>query len=119
MDSEEEDKLAQIADLLKALGHSVRMQILFLLTEYEELKVSSIQTELQIEQSALSHHLIKMKDKRILKSRRVGRELHYSINNPDLTTLLSSLCSSFGISYFDFLKKVLPGHVTDSNKGYY
>lgn len=114
MNSERENKITEVTDLFKVLGHLVRIQVLVLLTEHKELSVSAIQAKLDIEQSALSHHLIKMKDKRILRSCRRGRELRYSIANPKLAALLNTIYQAFEIPDFEFLG-TRPQEVADHN----
>lgn len=73
------EKLEQIAEVLKTISHPVRLEILELLEVNDKLCVSEIMEETQIEQSLLSHHLTKMKDKGILKSSRDGKRIYYSL----------------------------------------
>lgn len=75
------ERLDQVARLLKVISHPVRLEILEILEEEEGLSVSTIQGRLKadVEQSMLSHHLIKMKDKGILTSIKTGKHMHYHI----------------------------------------
>ena len=68
----EAQRLAKAAEILKTIAHPVRLEVLNILETYRELSVSDIQEKLSvtIEQSMLSHHLIKMKDKGILASQK-------------------------------------------------
>ena len=81
-------KLERIADILRVIAHPVRLEILELLKEYGELSVAKMQEALAREQAQISQHLIKMKDKRILASRRDGRRIYYRIAIPELLEVL-------------------------------
>jgi len=78
-------KLERVAEILKTLSHPVRLSVLQSLQKEERLSVSELIVELGIEQSLLSHHLTKMKDKGILKSEREGKNIYYSL--ADITIL--------------------------------
>lgn len=74
-------KLEQVAHVLKTISHPVRLQILEVLEEEEPLDVTTIRERISItvEQSMLSHHLIKMKDKGVLQSVKEGKSVLYSL----------------------------------------
>lgn len=69
----------QAAELLKTIAHPIRLRILLALIEQPSINVSTLQTQLKIDQSALSHHLIKMKDRGLLTNVRRGKEIYYSL----------------------------------------
>jgi ArsR family transcriptional regulator len=75
------EKVRRVAEILKTIGHPVRLQILEALEEREPLSVSEIQERIGIttEQSLLSHHLIKMKDKGILSCEKIGMNVFYRL----------------------------------------
>lgn len=75
------EKLALVAKVLKTISHPVRLEILEVLEEEEPLAVATIKERIEtvVEQSMLSHHLIKMKDKGILSSTKEGKYIFYSI----------------------------------------
>ncbi|MGB1248921.1 MAG: ArsR/SmtB family transcription factor [Chitinophagales bacterium] len=75
------EKLAMVANVLKTISHPVRLEILEVLEVEEPLSVAIIKEkiETEVEQSMLSHHLIKMKDKGILASKKQGKYIYYSI----------------------------------------
>lgn len=83
--------LIRAAELLKVLGYPIRLQILLLLTQGEQLSVSALQSKLHMEQSAISQHLIKMKNKGILKVHRKGARAYYYVHDPSIVVLLTSL----------------------------
>ncbi|MBX3043189.1 MAG: winged helix-turn-helix transcriptional regulator [Candidatus Kapabacteria bacterium] len=68
-----------MAEVLKTIAHPVRLEIIELLESSGTMGVTDLQQKLKIEQSLLSHHLTKMKDKGILCSERNGKNLYYSI----------------------------------------
>lgn len=86
-----DQKIDQVAELLRTLAHPLRMQIVLLLSQQKPCPVSSLQVQLQAEQSLLSHHLIKMKDKGILTSVRKGKEIYYSVAYPCFMKLVRLL----------------------------
>lgn len=74
-------RISQIAEIMKAIAHPVRLQVLEALELKEPLSVTEIQQsiELEVEQSLLSHHLIKLKDKGVLKCEKQGMHMYYSL----------------------------------------
>ncbi|UFH52579.1 metalloregulator ArsR/SmtB family transcription factor [Spirosoma sp. KNUC1025] len=87
-------KTNQAAELLKALAHPIRMQIVMHLTEQASINVGSLQNLLNIEQSLLSHHLIKMNDQGILHHTRKGKEIYYSIADPTVIEITKLMVGS-------------------------
>ncbi len=88
-------KLQKIADALKAIGHPVRIEILSLLEAYGRLTVLDIQEKIsaRVEQSMLSHHLIKMKDKGILQCEKEGHYVYYSLKDASIANLLDCMAN--------------------------
>ena len=76
-------KIKKVAEVLKVIGHPIRLKVLEILENEVSLSVSEIQNRLEIptEQSLLSHHLIKMKDKGILSCEKQGMNVMYSVTN--------------------------------------
>lgn len=95
----EAQRLEKAAEVLKTIAHPVRLEVLNLLELYKELTVSGIQEHLSvsIEQSMLSHHLIKMKDKGVLLSQKSGVSVVYRLAEPNITKIFScmEMCSIF------------------------
>ena len=85
--------LSKIADVVKTIGHPQRIEIIEVLRTFPSLTVQDIQDKMRtkIEQSLLSHHLIKMKDKGILVSRKEGSSVFYSLRVKDMLRLLECL----------------------------
>lgn len=66
------------AELLKALAHPRRLEIIRLLRD-EELCVSDIYEMLDLPQANISQHLTVLRDAKVLKTRRDGKQIFYSM----------------------------------------
>lgn len=84
-------KLELMADILKAISHPIRLEVLKLLQDKEVLSVSELRNQIDVEQSLLSHHLTKMKDKRILKTHREGRYIFYALAIKEITKIFDCM----------------------------
>lgn len=83
-----ETKIAQkVAQVLRSVGHPVRLQIIEVL-EKQELTVGRIEELIHCAQAVVSRHLGIMKDKGILDCRRDGTNIYYRIANPNVIELL-------------------------------
>jgi len=67
-------------EIFKALGDPTRLQIVRMLAENGEVCVCRIVEELGMNQPAISHHIAKLKQTRLLRSRKDGQWIHYSLN---------------------------------------
>ena len=85
--------MAKLADLFSAMGTEPRLRIMRLLLSAhpEGLVVGEIQTELDIPNSTLSHHLEKLKSEGLVNVRRESTFLHYTANTEALQELLQFL----------------------------
>ena len=84
----DEETLFDLAELFKIFGDSTRIKILFALLE-SELCVSDIAVLLQMTQSAISHQLRVLKANGLVKYRREGKVLIYSLSDDHITSILS------------------------------
>ncbi|MDX1646848.1 MAG: metalloregulator ArsR/SmtB family transcription factor [Longimicrobiales bacterium] len=75
------DVLDDTANILRCLGHPLRLRVLDLLEKKGECTVTEIQTALDVEQAVASQHLTTMWDKGILDRRKEGVYVHYSIGD--------------------------------------
>jgi DNA-binding transcriptional ArsR family regulator len=75
------------AEVLKAVAHPVRLQIIELL-ETQEMCVGDIVAALGGKQAITSQQLNMMKDKGVLNCRRDGVKVYYRIENKDVIKLL-------------------------------
>ena len=74
----EETELYDLAELFKVFGDSTRIRILFVLFE-SEMCVCDIAQLLNMTQSAISHQLRILKQSQLVKSRRDGKSVFYSL----------------------------------------
>ena len=69
----------EIIEVLKALAHENRIRILNLLAD-SELCVCELENILQVTQSNASRHLSKLKQVKLIKSRKKAQWIYYSLN---------------------------------------
>jgi DNA-binding transcriptional ArsR family regulator len=72
------NQYCQVADILKAIGHPVRIKILESLLDHD-MCVSHIGGSLHLRQSTVSQHLSLLKLKGIVKGQRCGAMVKYSV----------------------------------------
>ena len=73
----EETELYDLAELFKVFGDSTRIRILFVLFEAE---------------SAISHQLKILKQNKLVKSRREGKSIFYSLADDHVRTIIAQGC---------------------------
>ena len=76
-----------VAEVLKAVAHPVRLQIIESLEDGERC-VGELVAKLDVPQSVASQQLGLMKDKQVLQCRRDGTKVFYRIKNPHVVKLL-------------------------------
>jgi ArsR family transcriptional regulator, arsenate/arsenite/antimonite-responsive transcriptional repressor len=67
-------------EVFKALGDPTRLRILQTLAENGEVCVCVFMAQLEMGQSAISHHMAALKRARLVRARRQGQWIHYSLN---------------------------------------
>ncbi len=82
------DKTAMLADLFKNFGDATRIRILYALYD-NEICVNDLSELLNMTQSAISHQLRILKQNRLIKGRRDGKLILYSLADEHVRTLLS------------------------------
>ena len=87
MTEQNELQLLQLAELYKMLGDSTRIRILDLLS-HRELCVQDIADGLAMTQSAISHQLRILKQAALVKCRREGKSMFYSLADCHVETIL-------------------------------
>jgi ArsR family transcriptional regulator len=87
------EQVAKFADMLSAIGTEPRLRIMQLLLSAhpDGLVVGDIQSELDIPNSTLSHHLDKLKNEELVNVRRESTFLRYTANTEALQELLQFL----------------------------
>ena len=76
----EEDKLYDLAELFKVFGDSTRIKIIWALFE-SEMCVCDIAYLLNMTQSAISHQLRVLKAARLVRYRKSGKTVYYSLDD--------------------------------------
>ena len=79
--------LYDLAELYKIFGDSTRIKILYILLE-SEMCVCDISTLIGVSQSAVSHQLRQLKQANLIKPRRDGKTVFYSLADDHVATLL-------------------------------
>jgi DNA-binding transcriptional ArsR family regulator len=85
------EELNKAANMLKAIAHPLRIAIIELLIDEEELTVTQIHELLSVEQSTTSHHLGILRDKGVLASKREGKHTHYYLKYKKLKTVINCI----------------------------
>ena len=83
-----EEELYDLAELFKVFGDSTRIKILYVLVE-SDMSVGDIAQALNMTQSSISHQLRVLKQSRLVKFRREGKNIVYSLADLHVHTILS------------------------------
>ena len=84
-----EEELYELADLFKVFGDSTRIRILYILMR-EEMNVDAIAISLQMTQSAISHQLRVLKGAKLVRNRRDGKNIYYSLADDHVRMILAA-----------------------------
>ena len=82
-------QLYDLAELFKIFGDSTRVKILYALLEVEELCVCDIASLMDVTQSAVSHQLRVLKSSKLVKFRKEGKTVYYSLADDHVCRILS------------------------------
>jgi DNA-binding transcriptional ArsR family regulator len=85
------ETLEKAANMLKAIAHPVRISIVQYLEDGRKRTVTEIYRKLGIEQATASHHLVILRDRGVLSSRREGKNTWYFLKHPNLKSVLASV----------------------------
>ncbi len=86
-----EDEAYDLAELFKVFGDSTRIRILLVLFE-EELCVCDLAETLNMTDSAISHQLRILKQSKLVKNRRKGKSVYYSLADSHVATIIGQGC---------------------------
>ena len=78
---------SRLGQILALAGNEVRLKILFLLEEENEICPCDLSDILGMSIPAVSQHLRKLKDGKIIEARKTGQTIFYSLRNEHLKTL--------------------------------
>ena len=84
----DETELDSLAELFKVFGDPTRIRILFVLFE-TEVCVCDLARALNMTQSAVSHQLRILKQSRLVKNRREGKSMFYSLADDHVRTMIA------------------------------
>ena len=82
-----DDELYYLSELFKIFGDATRVRILYVLFEGERC-VQDIADTIGMSQSSVSHQLRILKQSRLVKFRREGRTIYYSLADDHVLTIL-------------------------------
>lgn len=84
----DEELLYELADLFKVFGDTTRIKILYALME-QDLCVADLAEIIGASQSAVSHQLRTLKQARLVKFQRDGKNVIYSLSDDHVHTVLA------------------------------
>jgi ArsR family transcriptional regulator len=96
------ERAEQIAQIFAALGDPTRARIVYLLTQGEH-SVNVLAEIAGVSASAVSHHLARLRDVRLVKARRRGNQVFYSVDDEHVSTLYRQV-----LHHLAHLKESLP-----------
>ena len=88
LDMPDDEVLYELADLFRVFGDSTRIKILYALHD-NELCVQDIANAVQLSQSAVSHQLRVLKDSKLVRFRREGKTVFYSLDDDHVRSVLA------------------------------
>ena len=84
----EKETIDHLAELFKGFADPTRVHILYLLAARQELCVTDIAEAVSLSQSAVSHQLRFLKQMHLIKFRREGKNILYSLDDDHVLTIL-------------------------------
>jgi len=89
-----EDRAGEVATLLKALAHPVRLMLACTLAE-GEFSVGALEERLDIHQPTLSQQLGVLREAGVVETRRDGKQIFYRLTEKKAAQLIDALYSIF------------------------
>ena len=96
--------LADVGVTFKALSDPTRAQLIYLLTQQEH-SVNELSQFVDVSPSAVSHHLARLRDIRLVRTRRNGNQIFYSIDDSHVAALFRE-----ALYHLDHVQQNLPDH---------
>ncbi len=96
--------LADAVEIFRALSDPTRAQLVFLLTE-QEYSVNDLTARVAVTASAVSHHLAKLRAARLVRTRRMGNQVFYSVDDTHVAALFRE-----ALYHLDHVRYNLPDH---------
>jgi ArsR family transcriptional regulator, lead/cadmium/zinc/bismuth-responsive transcriptional repressor len=82
----DEHTAAHVAELFRAFSDTNRVRILSAILE-QEMNISELAELIGVSGSAVSHHMRGLRQMRLVKSRRDGKEVYYRVDDPHIVAL--------------------------------
>lgn len=79
--------LFDLADLFKVFGDSTRIRIMFTISD-NEMSVLNIAESLNMEQSTISHQLRVLRQNKLVRVRRDGKQIYYSLDDDHVKKII-------------------------------
>ena len=79
--------LFDLADLFKVFGDSTRLRIMFTISD-GEMSVLKIAEALNMEQSTISHQLRVLRQNKLVRVRREGKQIYYSLDDDHVKKII-------------------------------
>lgn len=98
------DVLDAVVETFRALSDPTRAQLIYLLTKREH-SVGELCAHVQVSPSAVSHHLAKLRAIRLVRTRRDGTQVLYSIDDVHVAALFRE-----ALYHLDHVRRNLPDH---------
>jgi len=83
-----EERMKELAEFYKVFGDATRVKILYVLLE-SEMCVCDLAAVLKMTQSAISHQLRVLKQMKLVKNRRDGKTVYYSLADGHIQNIIS------------------------------
>ncbi len=99
-----DDLLDDVVGTFKALSDPTRAQLIYMLTE-REYSVNELSEQVPVSASAVSHHLAKLRAIRLVRTRRDGNQIFYSIDDSHVAALFKE-----ALYHLDHVRRNLPDH---------
>ncbi len=98
------DQADAVAQTFAALSDPTRARIVYLLTQGEQ-SVNALAEKVGVSASAVSHHLARLRDIRLVKTRRAANQVFYSVDDAHVSLLFRE-----ALYHLDHVKNNLPDH---------
>lgn len=99
-----DDLLLDVVETFKALSDPTRAQLIYVLI-HGEYSVNALSEYVAVTPSAVSHHLAKLRAIRLVRTRREGNQVYYSIDDRHVGALFRE-----ALAHLDHVRRNLPDH---------
>ena len=83
-----DEQMATIAEFFKVFGDYTRVRVLAYIFDTDEVCVSDLAEQLGMTASAISHQLKILKQSKLVKARRDGKQIYYSLADEHITLII-------------------------------